>query len=74
MRYHQNRKVVSTRMTPGTIEKLDCLVNHYNIDTTFWGQNRHTTKLGYWNKKVTRSDVLEILVDNAFKEIQKSIK
>lgn len=70
----RNRKVVSTRMSPTIIEMLDCIVNHYNIDTTFWGSNRHTVSLGYHQKKVTRSDVVEILIKKAYKDIQNSLK
>jgi hypothetical protein len=65
-----NRKVISTRMKPEVIEKLDCLVNQFNLDTTFWGSNKHTTSLGYCLKKVTKSDALEILINKAFDEMQ----
>ncbi len=71
---YQNRKVVSTRLTPDMIEKLDCLVNHFNINTDFWGSNKFTRKLGYFQKKVTRSDVLTILINKCFDEIQNSLK
>ena len=69
-----NRKVVSTRMKPAVLEKLDCLVNHYNIDTSWWGDNKHTAALGYWRKRVTRSDVIEILITKAFDNIQNTLK
>lgn len=71
---NKNRKVISTRLTPETIKKLDCLVDHMNINTNFWGQNKFTKDLGYCCKKVTRSDVLTILIEKAFNDIQNSMK
>ncbi|MBI9010003.1 MAG: hypothetical protein JEZ05_08220 [Tenericutes bacterium] len=73
---NQNRKVVSTRMKPAVIEKLDCLVDQFNIDTPMFRfqnilGNKHTVELGYGNKIVTRSDVLEILINKAYNKIHK---
>ena len=56
-------------MKPEIIEKLDCIVDQYNIDTDFFGRNKHTIKLGYSHKQVTRSDVLTILIKKAFEEL-----
>ena len=68
----EKRQLISVRMKPEVIKKLDCVVDQLNIDTSFWGQNKHTRQLGYWRKKVSRADVLEIIVKKAFDEIQET--
>lgn len=62
MNRNEKRKVVSLRITPSIIEKLDNIVRELQKDNTWWS-NTYTNKLGYWSKrKVSRADVLEILV------------
>lgn len=63
------RKVVSIRMKPSILEKLDCIVDHFNIDTGMWGVNHRTRELGYDAKKVSRADVIEILIKEKFNKI-----
>lgn len=65
----ENRIIVSTRIKPEIIEKLDCIVDHLNIDTSFWGSNKYTRELGYWRKRVSRADVIELLIKKAFDDI-----
>jgi len=66
----EKRKIISTGMKPGIIKKLDNIVDQLNDDTSSWGSNKHTQSIGYYKKKVTRADVLEILINHAYKETQ----